>query len=105
MRQDKNPISGENEVSIPIIKCIVPSFLTLDIMRFFILKIFSQFREPEFIKNYKTKIVSKVYQSVSLKSLHISNFFMILWQNRGGVWYNYSRLHRVCGHLGEVCKP
>lgn len=34
MRQDKKPISGENEVSIPIIKCIVPSFLTLDIMRF-----------------------------------------------------------------------
>ena len=70
MRQDKKPISGENEVSIPIIKCIVPSFLTLDIMHFFILKIFSQFREPEFI--------------ISLKSLHISNFFMILWQNRGG---------------------
>ena len=25
-----------------------------------------------------------IYQSVSLKSLHISKFFMILWQSRGG---------------------
>ena len=74
-------------------------------MRFFILKIFSQFREPEFIKNYKTKIVSKVYQSVSLKSLHISNFFYDFMAKSGGVWYNYSRLHRVCSHLDEVYKP
>ena len=35
MRLGKNSTSGENEVNLSTVKCIVSRFLTLDIMRFF----------------------------------------------------------------------
>ena len=40
--------------------------------------------------------------------IHINFFFIIHGKIGGGeerIWYNYSRLHKVCSCLDEVCRP